>query len=328
MITRLSIRNFKSIKSLDLDCRRVNVFIGEPNAGKSNVLESLGLLSFTAHGNPETFDKFVRQEHIGNLFYDDLIEQPLTIFGRRQDGAKDSSFGLTLEFSHDEFIAKIEPGNYTSPAFTSNFQDIYQMNNWGEFSFVRFYRYVEMDSFPALQADHLLPPNGANLFSLIKARKEMRQYVADLFGSFGFRPMLKVHDHKIEMAKDLGELLYSYPYVTISDTLRRMIFYTAAIKSSKESTLVFEEPESNSFPFYTKDLAERIGRDTGKNQYFISTHNPYFLEPLVEKTPEKDLAVFLTHFKDYETHARCLSGDEISELLEMDPFLNLDRYVR
>ena len=42
MIKKLEIENFKSIKHLSLDCKRVNVFIGEPNAGKSNILEALG----------------------------------------------------------------------------------------------------------------------------------------------------------------------------------------------------------------------------------------------------------------------------------------------
>ncbi|MFA7303696.1 MAG: AAA family ATPase [Methanoregula sp.] len=49
MIERLQIKNFKSIKDLELDCKRVNVFIGEPNTGKSNILEALGLLSWCGH---------------------------------------------------------------------------------------------------------------------------------------------------------------------------------------------------------------------------------------------------------------------------------------
>ena len=40
----VEIKNFKSIKELRLDCKRVNVFIGKPNVGKSNILEGLGLL--------------------------------------------------------------------------------------------------------------------------------------------------------------------------------------------------------------------------------------------------------------------------------------------
>lgn len=45
MIKNLEVINFKSIKNLKLDCKRVNVFIGEPNTGKSNILESLGIFS-------------------------------------------------------------------------------------------------------------------------------------------------------------------------------------------------------------------------------------------------------------------------------------------
>jgi len=34
----VEIKNFKSIKDLRLDCKRVNVFIGKPNVGKSVVV--------------------------------------------------------------------------------------------------------------------------------------------------------------------------------------------------------------------------------------------------------------------------------------------------
>jgi predicted ATPase len=328
MITRLGVKNFKSIKNLELECKRVNVFIGEPNVGKSNLLERLGLLSFVPYGTTSNLRKFVRFENIANLFYDDLIDHPVEIKGNyKTNKGKDEDFELSLEFNQNEFRGMMKPGNYPSPAFTSNYQGFLSKTNWGYFSFVKFYRYSHLDSFPDLQSDSLLPPEGTNLFSLVKARTELRQYLVDLFGNFGFRPMLKVQDHEIEMAKDTGELLFSYPYVTISDTLKRMIFYVTAIKSNKDSTIIFEEPESNSFPFYTKDLAEKIGQDPGNNQYFLSTHNPYFLEPLVEKTPSDDMAVFLVHFKDYETRVKNLGDDNLSELLEMDPFLNLDRFV-
>ncbi len=40
----VEIKNFKSIKDLRLDCKRVNIFIGKPNVGKSNILEALGML--------------------------------------------------------------------------------------------------------------------------------------------------------------------------------------------------------------------------------------------------------------------------------------------
>ena len=69
MITKLSIKNFKSIKELDIDCARVNLFIGEPNTGKSSILEALGLLSWSADTDFNLGD-YVRFEYMENLFYD------------------------------------------------------------------------------------------------------------------------------------------------------------------------------------------------------------------------------------------------------------------
>lgn len=45
MIDRLKIERFKSIRSLEINCRRINLVIGAPNVGKSNILEALGLVS-------------------------------------------------------------------------------------------------------------------------------------------------------------------------------------------------------------------------------------------------------------------------------------------
>ncbi|MDZ7336887.1 MAG: AAA family ATPase, partial [candidate division KSB1 bacterium] len=45
MISILEIKNFKSIKHITLDCRKVNIFIGKPNTGKSNILESVSIFS-------------------------------------------------------------------------------------------------------------------------------------------------------------------------------------------------------------------------------------------------------------------------------------------
>lgn len=43
MINKFQIENFKSIESIDLNLGRINVFIGENGAGKSNILEAIAL---------------------------------------------------------------------------------------------------------------------------------------------------------------------------------------------------------------------------------------------------------------------------------------------
>jgi len=84
MIQTLEIQNFKSIRHLQMDCRRVNLFIGEPNTGKSNILEALGLFSI-----PHTWEiqDFVRMESMDDLFYEHDISQRVMV---RYDGGESS----------------------------------------------------------------------------------------------------------------------------------------------------------------------------------------------------------------------------------------------
>lgn len=44
-LKKIKIENFKSINEIDFDCKRVNIFLGEPNVGKSNILEALSFFS-------------------------------------------------------------------------------------------------------------------------------------------------------------------------------------------------------------------------------------------------------------------------------------------
>jgi AAA15 family ATPase/GTPase len=59
MITKLSIANFKSIRQLDIDCKKVNLFIGEPNTGRSNILETLGAALDRIQGRTYRFHNFL-----------------------------------------------------------------------------------------------------------------------------------------------------------------------------------------------------------------------------------------------------------------------------
>ncbi|MBK9017016.1 MAG: AAA family ATPase [Saprospiraceae bacterium] len=65
MIKQLKINNFKSIREMELDCKRVNVFIGEPNKGKTNILEGVALTSMML---PENFSDTFRYSIVSDLF--------------------------------------------------------------------------------------------------------------------------------------------------------------------------------------------------------------------------------------------------------------------
>ena len=326
MIKKLSITNFKSIKNIDLDCSKINIFIGAPNVGKSNILEALGFFSWPFYSPGGQLKNFVRFEQIPNLFYDEEINSPIAI---------EVDFGsLTLKFVNGSFEGKIEihrnENQTVGASIQGDYNDLNAFSTWGMFprglGEIKFYRYSEIKQYSRIESDFLLPPNGDNLISVLQTHKDIRAGVNQIFSVYGLRLILKPQEKRIEVRKQLEDIDISYPYSLVSDTLQRMVFYQAAILSNKNSILIFEEPEAHTFPFYTKQMAEMIGLDSD-NQYFISTHNPYFLGPLIEKTAKDDITVSIVYYQDYQTKIKKLDSTQLMESMETDIFSNIDRYL-
>ena len=191
------------------------------------------------------------------------------------------------------------------------------------------YTYKRVEKFQNSFRDILSPPFGNNIPELLLSNSELKKMVSNFFKDKGYKINLKPEDNDIEIAKEEDEVIYSYPYITISETLQRIVFLMLAIETNKNFTLILDEPESNTFPFYTKYIAERIARDK-TNQYFITTHNPYLLMNVIEKTPTKELNVFVTTMKNYQTKAKLLNKQQLKEAIEMqhDVFFNLDKFVK
>jgi AAA15 family ATPase/GTPase len=76
------ITNFKSLKDVTLsDCKRINLLIGKPNVGKSNILEAIGLFSlpYFQYNKSKKLTQFVRLENIAELFFDGNIGEEISI---------------------------------------------------------------------------------------------------------------------------------------------------------------------------------------------------------------------------------------------------------
>jgi len=321
MIKGLEIKNFKSIQHLKLDCRRVNLFIGEPNTGKSNILEAIGLLSHIFHGN---FRSFVRFENMTDLFHDHVLENKVNItFDERtlEMAFKDGNFtGVYFELGKPLLSTEIfrygyaGDGGRTSPPAFSKF---------------KFYRFAVRERFPDQRSEFLYPPDGDNLLAVILARKELRTLIKQIFDRFGLALVFESPEGRIKVQKQLEDIIIAFPYSLASETLQRLVFYLTAIHSNRNSILAFEEPEAHAFPYYTKYLAEMVALDKNENQYFISTHNPYFLLSLLEKTPKTEIAIFTTHLENYQTKVKALTEDELKEVLEkgIDVFFDIEKFL-
>lgn len=316
MIENLSIKNFKSIKSLSTDCKRINLFIGEPNAGKSNILEALGVMSWCRYAGH--LKDYVRFRSITNLFYDDLLDEPVSI------GAGKSK--LNIKFESDNF--NFEYGDKKRTICTMDYSGNIKvtMSPLPEAESIKFYRFLKRDQFPDTSSSFLMPPHGSNLFTVVMGNKKLRETMTRFFKNLGFNLVFKPQERTFEIQKQTGDMVFSYPYILTSDTFQTIIFHVIAMESNNDSTIVFEEPEAHAFPYYTKYLGEKIALDES-NQYFIATHNPYLLLSIIEKARKDSINVFITYFRDYQTKVKCLTGDQMSELMEYDPFFNLNSFL-
>jgi len=317
-IKLFGIENFKSIKLLSINCRRVNLFIGEPNSGKSNFLEAIGVLSHLFHGS---IQDFVRFETMTDLYYDHILEDPLEI--------RFDEISIKLNFKDGRFTCNIHEGNKTARLFTYRYDGGSAPSKHPYFKRFKFYRFAKQSDFPRQESEFLNPPDGDNLLHVILTRKGLRRIIKEIFDKFGYRIVFRPREGKIEVQKESEDILFSFPYSLSSDTIQRLIFYLAAIHSNKNSIVTFEEPEAHAFPYYTKYLAETIALDKNNNQYFIATHNPYFLTSILEKTPKKEVAIFATSLVKYQTKAKPLTAKQKEEILDLGSavFFNIKNFL-
>jgi len=314
ILEEMYVKNFKSIRELKLECGDINIFIGKPNVGKSNILEVLGLLSFIYHSQVNSnLEDYIRHEDLSDIFYDGNVENTIVIELRMA-----SYPVVSLKVKYDLKDAAIKAYVENSVVFSYSPKTtpsvVYRSNRLGDiFKRFKFYRFKNVDKFVLEPKDELLPPDGINLLGILH-RKGIRDLIQNILEPFGLKMNIRAHEGKLEIAKLTDGVVISHPYILLSETLRRIIFHLSAVETNKGSIIVFEEPEAHAFPYYTKYISEVIAHDN-ENQYFISTHNPYFLIPLLEKS-EEDVHVFVTYMENYETKVKQLSRDKITEIVE------------
>jgi AAA15 family ATPase/GTPase len=347
MVTnKIHIENYKSIKKLDLDCKRINLFIGEPNSGKSNILEALSFFSPNAMVAND-FKKKFRFDKTTDLFYDSELNNPILIatrplkltitYGETGTGAISNQFDLSFWHPKDISPASLSKEKRTDVplqkplvSFNLNHDGLLANHSMGNFDTkFRYYEYQFIQKFNTHYVPFLNCPYGENIPSLLLSNSKLRKMVSMFFVEKGYRMLIEPITQELKIAKDINDTLITYPYSSISDTLKRVVFLMLAIESNQDSAIIIDEPESNTFPFYTKYIAERIAFDK-KNQYFLTTHNPYLLANIIQRTPVTDLNLCVVRMDKYETKVFPLSSrqKEMAVKMDVDVFFNLDKLIK
>jgi len=351
-VNSVEIQNFKSIKNLTFEAKRINVFIGKPNVGKSNILEALTLLGpgYSSMKDPNYLKDFLRFEETSNLYYDDDINKDILVSAgdyfaclKHFNEASDSYFLVNTRerellnilknsnnsrLIHDKFYESINSDSpseyerlYILPNSVSSFNILSSYN-----SPFKKYDFKNLKSINHKYSKYLVPPDGNNLFWIVYHNPSLTEEIGFILDSYGLQFTLYQKEGRFEIEKKVGFKTYKYPYSSLADTLQRLIFYYAAIDSNENSILILEEPEVHAFPPYTRSLGSRIVNDK-KNQYFITTHSPYLLESLMENPEKDEMNIFLTYYENYETKLKLLSTEELNELTKFgyDIYFNLDQ---
>jgi AAA15 family ATPase/GTPase len=329
MIRKLQIRNFKSIKALDLKCSRINVFIGGPNTGKSNVLEAIALLHLFAdryktYQEPDV-SLMLRISQWNQLFYDQDLSQHISIVADK----------TTVELRYDNKTKRFDAYSGEERVESLNPGLLYVTGENLPSAKFALYRFNKRDNFPFMEANFVVPPDGPNMIEVIRSRKELMESLQSLLSKLNLNLVLDITGRTIRLetttpvGEGVRETLY-LPYSALSESLRRMVFNLAVVLGNRNMVIALDTPEAHMYPPHVKKLAELIAHDKDRNnQYFITTYSPYLLMSLIEKTPKSELNVFLTYLEGRETKVKPLTDEQIEEVLDMDVdvFFNLDKFL-
>jgi AAA15 family ATPase/GTPase len=371
MVNHIGITNFKSIKSLELDTSRINLFIGKPNVGKSNLLEALSFFD-----NYENKD--LRIENTRNLFYDQDVKNTISIkinnshqfidfksnrfrsVSLSEQALNSKIAELKLDFrankeaaakieSISEVLSELQSKELFSDTFINKLDEVIKLglvcegeiNSDGKFTkykpnFVKhdfiIKKYIFNNTIHSKNLSrnndylHLAHPYGENIFDLLKNDRSLLTEISSFFEEYGYSLIIDFVSNEAEIQKMIGNIGYKIPYSLIADTLQRMVFYIAAIRSNENTTILLEEPENHSFPPYIRDIAFEIINSS--NQFFIATHSPYLLNTLIAEADSKDLSINIVSLKNYKTVVKTISEKEVSEISNygIDAFFNLNNF--
>ncbi len=328
-IKNIAINNFKSIKHLEInDCNKINVFIGKPNAGKSNILEALGMFGMLNSFNYELED-FVRFNNSNELFFEGNIAEKIKII------INDVQLHIERVKSKNIFIDSLHYfGLNEELKYDFNFagEDQIYLNNEvdtnGRIPAIKKYQFKEIEFVARYNQSSLDFPTGLNLVQVLSSNSFLRKKVNDLFIQNGLRLLIDKSSNDIKIFKEYQDgTVFTLSYSLIADTLQRLIFYIAAILTNENSILLFEEPEAHCFEPYILEFTNSVKYDKNNNQFFIVTHSDFIIQEFLrDEESRNNTNIYLVSNVEGETKAKLLDKNNNDDVYEfgMNVFFNFE----
>ena len=294
-IDHIEITNFKSIRHAKIEgCKRINVFIGYPNVGKSNILEAMSVFSYLEPDYNENFSKLCRLKGSSELFFDGNFQDKVEVdFSDKFKIGFIYNSELVLDFaikevSYIEHLIDEKPTTMSHENVLKNLRfherGVDKVKNTLTKSILKVKKYQFQSIYNEFKTNglSLFFPFGENLADIVQSNKKLRKEASDLFKFYNLKLTIEQGNNSIKALKQLDdETIFLIPFYQMADTLQRLIFHKAAIMSNEDTVLLFEEPEAHMFPPYISKFTSDVIYFKS-NQYFISTHSPFVINDFIE----------------------------------------------
>ena len=329
-IKHINIHNFKSIMDLEIaDCRRINLFIGYPNVGKSNVLEALGLFSVPFLKKGESLKKLVRTENHFELFHNWMNDKCEISADSRKITIKNEEEYLSLLLNDKSYYYFSDKNKLLNSQNIRN-----EVNRLLNEHSIKRYTFNPNSKWKSTGNSQLLPPFGENIIDTLSYNESVldtKAWVRQEFAKFNLKLVLDKKNQSLQVQQNTNdeEVVLLLPYSSIADTLQRAIFYKTAIVSNKNAVLLFEEPEAHAFPPYIQTITQDI-IDAETNQVFMVTHSPLVVKAFLEDEKlREETSIYLFDFKDNQTAVKRLSDEEMGLAYHHgdELFFNLEKLI-
>jgi predicted ATPase len=303
-LDRIKIKNFKSIRDLNLELEALNVFIGANGSGKSNFIGAFKFLNHLLEGNLQTYTAM--QGGANTILY----------FGRKH--SEEMSFNLSFEGGVDGYECMLGVGaedNFFLKKEIVRFQNeayAYHLNQYGgrpleskipgrrginitgyvisHLQSCRVYHFHDTSDSALvkqtgdLEDNRFLRPDARNLAAfLYRLEKTDRDHfeniqdairlVATFFDRFNLQPSA-LNPDKIRLEwLEKGSDSYFNASVLSDGTLRFICMVTLLLQPNLPSMILIDEPELGLHPSAISVVANLLQSAAKRTQVLISTQS-------------------------------------------------------